>query len=112
MGFVKHAFVLAFYCLLRVQTMPVEDAFDYAMEQIAMLAGDTDTNCAIVGGLVGAYTGIDNIDKEKIRKVLDCDLDKGGQPRRPDHVKPMIDGFDCIKELIAIAPAKLEIVEN
>ena len=62
MGFVKHGFILAFYCLLKVKAMKVEEAFDFAMEQTAMLAGDTDTNCAIVGGLIGAYTGLKNID--------------------------------------------------
>ena len=46
--------------------MPVSEAYDFAMEQTAMLAGDTDTNCAIVGGLVGAYTGLKNIDKSKV----------------------------------------------
>ena len=41
-------------------------AFDHAMEQTAMLAGDTDTTCAIVGGLVGAYVGVGNLPKEKL----------------------------------------------
>ena len=62
MGNAKHAFVLAFYCLLKTKELPVEEAFDFAMKQTAMLAGDTDTNCAIVGGLIGAYTGLKNID--------------------------------------------------
>ena len=66
MGHVKHAFVLAFYCLLRAATMEEAVAFDHAMEQTAMLAGDTDTTCAIVGGLVGAYLGVSNLPKEKL----------------------------------------------
>ena len=41
------------------------------------MGGDTDTNCAIVGGLVGAYLGINNIPSEKVKKVLECDLTKG-----------------------------------
>ena len=36
-----------------------------------MLAGDTDTTCAIVGGLVGAYVGVGNVAKEKLQKVLE-----------------------------------------
>ena len=38
------------------------------------LGGDSDTNAAIVGGVVGAYVGIDNIDQEKVRKLLECTL--------------------------------------
>ena len=75
MGFVKHALILAFYCLLRVETE--ENGFDFAMRQTSMLAGDTDTNCAIVGGLVGAYIGIKSIPSEKVQKVLECDLSQG-----------------------------------
>ena len=61
MWLIKHAIILAFYCLLRIQTQFVDnqaEAFDFAMRQTSMLAGDTDTNCAIVGGLVGAHLGV------------------------------------------------------
>ena len=53
-----------------------------------MLAGDTDTNCAIVGGLVGSYCGIANIPKDKVRKVLESDHKKSYTKQRPDFVKP------------------------
>ena len=36
-----------------------------------MLGGDTDTNAAIAGGLVGAFLGVKNIPDEKIKKVLE-----------------------------------------
>lgn len=42
------------------------------MRQCVKLQGDTDTNAAIVGGLIGAYVGLDNIDIDKVRKVLEC----------------------------------------
>ena len=38
------------------------------------LGGDSDTNAAIVGGVVGAYVGIDNIDFLKVRTLLECTL--------------------------------------
>ena len=38
------------------------------------LGGDSDTNAAIVGGVIGAYVGIDNIDTDKVRKLLECTL--------------------------------------
>ena len=107
MGLVKHAFVLAFHLLMRAEKMPIEKAFDFAMEQCAILAGDTDTNCAIVGGLVGAYVGVGNIDKTKLQKVLECDHEQGGINDRPDLVKPMVSGFDSIRKLIQTIPLKL-----
>jgi len=61
MGLAKHAFILAFFCLLKVEkdfSENGEEAFDFAMRQTLTLAGDTDTTCAIVGGLVGAFVGI------------------------------------------------------
>ena len=59
---------------MRVQSKLVTtiEAFDWAMEQTVMLGGDTDTNCAIVGGLIGAYCGVENIDVSKKFKVLGC----------------------------------------
>ena len=72
MGFVKHGFVLAMYALLRAKDKPIEAYFDWAMFQTTVLQGDTDTNCAIVGGVVGAYAGIDWIDAAKLKKLLEC----------------------------------------
>ena len=107
MSHVKHAFVLAFKLLMRAEDLPIEKAFDFAMKQCAILGGDTDTNCAIVGGLVGAYVGVGNIDREKLQKVLECDHEQGGLNDRPDLVKPMVSGFDSIRKLIEIIPQKL-----
>ena len=39
-----------------------------------MLAGDSDTNAAIVGGVMGAYVGLDNINEEMLKKLLTCNL--------------------------------------
>jgi ADP-ribosylglycohydrolase len=37
-------------------------------------AGDTDTNGAIVGGMIGAYYGKNALPKMMVDKVLNCDL--------------------------------------
>ena len=42
-----------------------------------MMAGDTDTNGAIVGGMIGAYYGRDALPKSMVSKVLECDITKG-----------------------------------
>ena len=80
MWFLKHAIVLAFYCILKVQKDYSDNltaGYDFAMRQTLMLAGDSDTNCAIVGGLVGAYVGVSKIDKDKVKKVLERDISLG-----------------------------------
>jgi len=72
MGFVKHAFVLAFLFLIRTD-LTDEELYDEAMLQVVSLGGDTDTNCCIVGGLIGAYLGLKLIPEEKVKKVLACE---------------------------------------
>ena len=73
-GYVKHAFVLTIHLLTRAIALPVEEMYDHAMYQCSLLAGDTDTNSAIVGGVIGAYVGVDNIDSVKLKKVLECNI--------------------------------------
>ena len=65
-----------------------------------MLAGDADTNGAIVGGLIGAFVGVSNIPQAKLQKVLECNHSKGNTKSRPDFVKPQKDGFNCIMTLL------------
>ena len=66
MGEAKHGFILAMYCLMRSNIKSDEEIYDWAMCQSVRLGGDSDTNCAIVGGIVGAYAGLDNIPASKV----------------------------------------------
>ena len=75
MGFVKHAFILSIYTLMRCAEMPVDQAYNWAILQTTVLAGDSDTNAAIVGGVIGAYVGVDNIDNTKREKLLECQIE-------------------------------------
>jgi ADP-ribosylglycohydrolase len=45
-------------------------SWEDCIEQTMMLAGDTDTNGAIVGGIIGAYYGRSGIPQNMIDKVL------------------------------------------
>ena len=66
-----------------------------------MLGGDADTNCAIVGGVIGAYAGVDNIDKSKFKKVLECTLSSSEEMEsqcRPKFVQP---GQGCLYEMLS-----------
>ena len=101
MGFVKHAFILSMYALMKVDSKGVDNAFDWAMYQCCILGGDSDTNAAIVGGIVGAYVGIDNIECRKLQNLLECRLSPGhSAPRsqhRPKYIQPAL---GCIDEMI------------
>lgn len=73
-GHVRWAFVLAFY-FLRNPTISYEDAIRITLQK----GGDTDTNAAIVGGLIGAYHSIPD---SMLQPVLqfDCTLKKRIRP--------------------------------
>lgn len=51
MGFSKIAFTYAFYYLLK------DESYEYSIADMLLKGGDTDTNAAIVGGLVRAARG-------------------------------------------------------
>lgn len=69
-GHVKHAFVLAFYCLRK------ELSFAKAIQTTLEMGGDTDTNAAIVGGMMGAYWGAHGIPRYMRDPVLSHDCTK------------------------------------
>jgi ADP-ribosyl-[dinitrogen reductase] hydrolase len=60
MGFLKHGFVLSFYALLK--GLSYDDTVAFAIK----LAGDTDTNACIAGGMMGALYGREALPKEKV----------------------------------------------
>lgn len=82
-GHVKHAMQLAFYHLAR------QSSFEDGIRDTLMRGGDTDTNAAIVGGMLGALHGVNAIPKYMLRPVLLFDCSKhdpmvsGNGYRRP-----------------------------
>ena len=75
-GYVRIAFTYAFYHLKQ------RSSFRAALSDTLARGGDTDTNACIVGGLIGAYRGINKlIESEATRKmiypVLMCDPSLG-----------------------------------
>ncbi|KAJ3004000.1 UNVERIFIED_CONTAM: hypothetical protein HDU68_005391 [Siphonaria sp. JEL0065] len=67
MGHVKHAFMLAFYFLKN------QVSFELSIQRTLVLGGDTDTNAAIVGGLMGAFWGIAGIPSFMTDPVMQFD---------------------------------------
>ena len=80
-GYVKHAFTRAVYHLRK------GTSYEEAMRQTLQGGGDTDTNGAIVGGLIGAAVGAGGIPERMKRPVLACEPSTGAQPR-PEWLWP------------------------
>jgi ADP-ribosylglycohydrolase len=92
-GFVRIAFTHAFRHL-RLGTPYIE-----ALSETLAGGGDTDTNAAIVGGLVGARWGASGIPEAMKRAVLECDTARGKNPR-PASLHPRTFP-DAIRRLFA-----------
>ena len=53
--------------------MPIKLAFERAIRETIRLGGDTDTNACIVGAMMGAAIGLENIPKLFVQKVVTLD---------------------------------------
>jgi ADP-ribosyl-[dinitrogen reductase] hydrolase len=76
-GHVRWAFALAIYHLRQ------GSSYEQAVEETLLKGGDTDTNAAIVGGLMGALHGVEAIPEFMREPVLafDCSAPGRGQKR-------------------------------
>jgi ADP-ribosylglycohydrolase len=84
-GHVRWGFVLAIY-FLRHPEIDFEDAIKITL----MKGGDTDTNAAIVGGMVGSYH---TIPEYMLKPVLEFDCTKSG------HIRPCTYGVKHVLKL-------------
>lgn len=50
--------------------------FNSSMINILKRGGDTDTNCAIAGGILGAYYGLASIDKDWVTQVKNTNIER------------------------------------
>lgn len=57
MGFIKHAIVLTFYFLLMHAKRGGNMSHYDSIKEVISLAGDSDTNACIVGGMMGGLLG-------------------------------------------------------
>lgn len=63
-GFVKHAFTLAFHFLA------YQVSFKESITQTLLMSGDTDTNACIVGGMIGARAGASALPTNSMKTIL------------------------------------------
>jgi ADP-ribosylglycohydrolase len=69
MGWYFHSISCCFWFLYRISKGEVLSYFEIIKETIN-LGGDTDTNAAIVGGVVGVLYGVDSFPSEYLNKLL------------------------------------------
>lgn len=81
-GHVQHALQLAFY-FLKSKT-----SFEDAIRLTLMKGGDTDTNAAIVGALMGALHGLDAIPEYMVTPVLAWDPTTVSTKSKLGHARP------------------------
>ncbi len=72
-GHVKHAFTLAMYFLRN------NEEYESAIFKTLTKGGDTDTNAAIVGALIGMLHGVNNIPEYMRNPVLNFDVENPGK---------------------------------
>ncbi|EGZ26430.1 hypothetical protein PHYSODRAFT_312452 [Phytophthora sojae] len=75
-GHVRWGFVLATHFLRQ------NESYERAIHQTLLKGGDTDTNAAIVGGLIGALHGVDVIPPRMREAVLNFDATNPSATRR------------------------------
>ena len=91
-GFVRYAFTYAFYYLAQ------GSRFEDAIYRTLLEGGDTDTNACIVGGLVGAFWGVDALPNYILSKVLSCETEKGQERREAYTAKFVLKNLKSLCE--------------
>ena len=98
---VKQSFVLAFYFLLRHGN---GCSYEHAVRETIRLGDETDTNACIVGGLLGAAVGIDDVPEDLRIKVLGFDSASKSllkpKRRRPEFLSVKRNFHENVKLLV------------
>jgi len=108
-GWLKIAFLHALYYLAQhaqyINTKDERYIHDYksALKDLLAKAGDTDTNLAIVGGVLGALYGFEALPKEYVKELLNVE-----NKLRPEKWVPGYHLEASIDKLIEIRPTALE----
>lgn len=99
MDHIKHSIILSFYYLLMHTKRDGDLSYFNCIKEVISLAGDSDTNACIVGGMMGALLGYKRLDKSMVKVVLSCDVTGEGNIR-PDYLSVGQSGIKTIKQLI------------
>jgi ADP-ribosylglycohydrolase len=104
-GWVLHALYAAFYGLNR------PGGFQERIDAVIRLGGDTDTNAAIAGALIGADEGAERMagetrTKSDLTAVLGCATSKGEIPRPPEFAAARLPELAGRLSLLGRGPAE------
>lgn len=102
-GWVKIGFVNAFIHFIS------NSSYTEAISHTLSLGGDTDTNSCIVGGLIGAATGLSHLPPEWVNKVTSYSYKHCKGRKRPEYLnqREVISG---VEELLKCSPSSLSYV--
>ena len=70
MGYYFHAFKLTIYFLYIFDDLKGNNIYNQIIYKICDYGGDTDTNAAIVGMIIGPLIGLENFDRHKLETFL------------------------------------------
>ncbi len=104
-GHLKIAFMWAFHYLKN------ETSYEEALKDIILKGGDTDTNAAIVGALLGALHGIEGIKIECIEKMLSYTYEEREEGhKQPNFLIPAYYLPQLLQGVYLNAPQKLSVI--
>jgi len=106
MGWVKIAFLYSLHYLRR------NAGYEEAMFEMVIQGGDTDTNCCIVGGMIGALHGLGGekgVPELLANQLLSFDASKDGGIERDDYLVPGKVAEDLINQIIEMRPELLKL---
>jgi hypothetical protein len=100
-GAAKIAFIWAFHYLHK------QTPYSEAIRDMLLQGGDTDTNAAIVGGLIGAWQGFTSIPKDWVSSVLNFRCTEYTDNQRDDWLIPGFHLVPLTKAVFINAPSSL-----
>jgi len=102
-GWAKIAFTYAMYYLKK--------GFEYidAIKDMLKRGGDTDTNCCIIGAVLGALHGFSKLSAELTKRVLEFDPKKEKGIKRPEFLVPKYCLLPAISKIVEKLPVELKI---
>lgn len=104
--------MLSFYFLLRsIKYNDFNNYFEKVLKETVQLGGDTDANCSIVSGLIGALVGVRRVPVDMINILLSFDDSKNGQNRNNNYGvdEPLLKDID---RLIASRPKQKLVISR